>query len=144
LLHHSLRYLFIHSSSSLFFNHTSTTQIYTLSLHDALPILATKTEFQMQYNSWYDNMMDITDESIKESFYGTEKELSKNGVEPLDAYVVDDGWNAYDNGSGSPYENKTGFWEFNDKFPNELYPASDMAEKFGSTFGLWKDRKSVA
>src|SRR5699024_12291443 len=61
----------------------------------------------------------------------------KNGVEPLDAYVVDDGWNAYDNGSGSPYENKTGFWEFNDKFPNELYPASDMAEKFGSTFGLW-------
>lgn len=99
--------------------------------------IATKTEFQKQYNSWYDNMMDITDESIKESFYGTEKELSKNGVEPLDAYVVDDGWNAYDNGSGSPYENKTGFWEFNDKFPNELYPASDMAEKFGSTFGLW-------
>jgi len=105
--------------------------------------IATKTEFQMQYNSWYDNMLDISDESIKESFYGTEKELSKNGVEPLDAYVVDDGWNAYEtveangNPSGTPYENKTGFWEFNDKFPNELYPASDMAEKFDSTFGLW-------
>lgn len=105
--------------------------------------IATKTEFRKQYNSWYDNMLDITDESIKESFYGTEKELGKNGVEPLDAYVVDDGWNAYetvdDNGNetGTPYENKTGFWEFNDKFPHELYPASEMAEKFESTFGLW-------
>lgn len=88
-------------------------------------------------------MMDITDESISNSFYGTEKELSKNGVAPLDSYVVDDGWNAYEtvNSAGqetkSPYDNKTGFWEFNNKFPNELYPASDMAKKFGSTFGLW-------
>ena len=105
--------------------------------------IATKTEFRKQYNSWYDNMMDITDESIANSFYGTEKELSKNGVEPLDSYVVDDGWNAYEtiNSAGqetkAPYDNKTGFWEFNNKFPNELYPASDMAKKFGSTFGLW-------
>jgi len=105
--------------------------------------IATKTEFRKQYNSWYDNMMDITDESIANSFYGTEKELSKNGVEPLDSYVVDDGWNAYEtvNSAGqetkAPYDNKTGFWEFNNKFPNELYPASDMAKNFGSTFGLW-------
>ncbi|MGH0430702.1 discoidin domain-containing protein [Bacillus hominis] len=105
--------------------------------------IATKTEFRKQYNSWYDNMMDITDESIANSFYGTEKELSKNGVAPLDSYVVDDGWNAYEtvNSTGqetkAPYDNKTGFWEFNNKFPNELYPASDMAKKFGSTFGLW-------
>ncbi|WP_286229802.1 discoidin domain-containing protein [Neobacillus mesonae] len=105
--------------------------------------ISTKTEFRKQYNSWYDNMLDITDESIANSFYGTEKELSKNGVEPLDSYVVDDGWNAYEtvNSAGqetkSPYDNKTGFWEFNNKFPNELYPASDMAKKFASTFGLW-------
>lgn len=105
--------------------------------------IATKTEFRKQYNSWYDNMLDISDESIAESFYGTEKELSKNGVEPLDSYVVDDGWNAYEtvgaNGqaTGSPYKNQTGFWEFNNKFPDELYPASDLAKNFGSTFGLW-------
>ena len=51
--------------------------------------------------------------------------LAKNGVEPLDSYVVDDGWNNYysvigdttyvgpgqDSGSGTP--NQTGFWEFN-------------------------------
>ncbi|MEH7012694.1 discoidin domain-containing protein [Neobacillus niacini] len=105
--------------------------------------ISTKTVFRKQYNSWYDNMMDITDVSIANSFYGTEKELSKNGVEPLDSYVVDDGWNAYEEvnstgqETGFPYKNKTGFWEFNDKFPNELYTASDMAKKFGSTFGLW-------
>lgn len=29
------------------------------------------------------------------------------------------------------------FWEFNDKFPNELYTASEMADKFDSNFGLW-------
>ncbi|GAA0591630.1 hypothetical protein GCM10009001_04690 [Virgibacillus siamensis] len=112
-------------------------------LFDYIENIATKTEFRVQYNSWYDNMLNITDESIKKSFYGTEKHLSKNGVEPLDAYVVDDGWNAYEtadangNESNSPYNNKTGFWEFNSKFPNEMYPASAMAEKFGSTFGLW-------
>src|SRR5689334_24501508 len=31
--------LFSPCSSSFFFNHTATTEIYTLSLHDALPIL---------------------------------------------------------------------------------------------------------
>src|SRR5699024_409596 len=105
--------------------------------------IATKTEFRKQYNSWYDNMMDITDESIAKSFFGTEKELSKNGIPPLDSYVVDDGWNAYEEvGSdgqptGTPFKNKTGFWEFNNKFPDELYPAMEMTKNFNSTFGLW-------
>ena len=53
--------------------------------------IATPTEFRKQYNSWYDNMMNITDESIAASFYGAEKGLTQNGVEPLDSYVVDDG-----------------------------------------------------
>ena len=33
--------------------------------------------------------------------------------------------------------NQSGFWEFNSKFPNELYPSSELAHKFGSNFGLW-------
>src|SRR5438445_13626333 len=37
LNHSNLRY--IHIISSFFFNDTATTEIYTLSLHDALPIL---------------------------------------------------------------------------------------------------------
>ena len=40
-------------------------------------------------------MLTITDESISKSFYGTEKGLTENGVEPIDSYVVDDGWHNY-------------------------------------------------
>lgn len=107
--------------------------------------IATKTSFRKQYNSWYDNRMGITDDRIAATFYGTEKGLAQQGYEPLDSYVVDDGWNNYNDPvytgidverSGTTY-NQTGFWEFNDKLPNELYTANEMADKFGSTFGLW-------
>ena len=67
-----------------------------------------------QYNSWYDNMLDITSENIRDSFFEIEKGLSSAGVTPLNSYVVDDGWVDYDKD----------FWCFNDKFPNELYELS--------------------
>lgn len=102
-------------------------------LFDYINDIATKTEFRKQYNSWYDNMLNITDESLENSFMKTEENLSDQGIEPLDSYVADDGWNAY---PGS-YENKTGFWEFNSKFKNELYPSSSLANKLNSSFGLW-------
>ena len=107
--------------------------------------IATKTDFRVQYNSWYDNRMGITDERIAATFYGTENGLSDQGVAPLDSYVMDDGWNNYNDPdytgidterSGNSY-NQTGFWEFNDKFPNELYTASGMAANFDASFGLW-------
>ena len=106
--------------------------------------IATETDFRKQYNSWYDNRMAITDESIEKCFFGLEKGLAQNGVEPLDAYVVDDGWNNYndptytgidESRSGSSY-NQTGFWEFNDKFPNEFYTAKQMVGNFSSSFGV--------
>ena len=107
--------------------------------------IATPTDFRKQYNSWYDNMMNITDESIADSFYGAEKGLTQNGMEPLDSYVVDDGWNNYYDGtytstpgsSQGTTPNQTGFWEFNAKFPNELYTSSSLTNKLQSTFGLW-------
>ena len=111
--------------------------------------IATPTEFRKQYNSWYDNMMNITDESIETSFLASEAGLTSNGVEPLDSYVVDDGWNNYysvldgttyvkgNNTAGNGTPNRTGFWEFNHKFPNELYTSSALAAKLDSTFGLW-------
>ncbi len=107
--------------------------------------IATKADFRVQYNSWYDNRMGITDERIAATFYGTENGLSDQGVAPLDSYVMDDGWNNYNDPdytgidterSGNSY-NQTGFWEFNDKFPNELYTASGMAANFDASFGLW-------
>ena len=89
--------------------------------------------------------MNISDESIEKSFSGAEKGLSENGVEPLDSYVVDDGWNNYYDGvyTATPgtdrgtTPNQTGFWEFNSKFPNELYTSSSLSNKFQSTFGVW-------
>ena len=61
------------------------------------------------------------------TFYEIEQGLSDHGVPPLDAYVIDDGWNNY----------KAPFWSFNKKFPNKLTDASDQCHKLGSTFGLW-------
>lgn len=84
-------------------------------------------KFRVQYNSWYDHMMDINSENIFDSFFEIEKGLTQHGVPPVDSYVVDDGWNDY-----------TGdFWKFNAKFPNELYEASKTAKKLSSDFGLW-------
>ena len=97
--------------------------------------IATPSEFRIQYNSWFDNMMRITDENIISSFYAVDKHLSNTGVRPLDSYVVDDGWNIYRKAKGELNSqvdierngkddvNEDGFWTFNSKFPNELTPS---------------------
>ena len=84
-------------------------------------------EPRFQYNSWYDHMLNITNENISKSFMEIEKNLSSTLVAPLHSYVVDDGFIDY----------KSDFWGFNNKFPEELYPASTLAKKFSSQFGLW-------
>lgn len=113
--------------------------------YDYIEDIATPTSFRKQYNSWYDNMMTITDESIEKSFVQTEDGLARWGIEPLDAYVVDDGWNNYYDGEylTSPgadrgtVPNRTDFWEINDKFPDDFYPATRLASMLNSTFGVW-------
>lgn len=124
------------------------TSVVQTDFYSYIEDIATPTDFRKQYNSWYDNMMDITDESIAESFYGSELGFTSQGMEPLDSYVVDDGWNAYyseidgvvyvsASSSAGMELNQTGFWEFNEKFPDELYTSSSLTDKFSSTFGLW-------
>ncbi len=80
-----------------------------------------------QYNSWFDHMLEINKDNIRDSFFEIDKGLSGNGVPPLHSYVVDDGWVDYDKD----------FWCFNEKFPNELYESAALAKSFGSDFGLW-------
>ncbi len=80
-----------------------------------------------QYNSWYDHMLNITKENVTSSFLEIEKGLTNAGEGALDSYVVDDGWNDY----------SKGFWSFNEKFPDELYPFSKLSKALGSNFGLW-------
>lgn len=102
------------------------------------------SEFRIQYNSWFDNMMLIDENNILDSFKAVDKNLSATGVRPLDSYVVDDGWNNYNNtetsvdpdrsGTG---KNNEGFWAFNSKFPNKLSTSSALVNKLGSNFGVW-------
>lgn len=105
--------------------------------------ISTPSEFRTQYNSWFDNMMNIDDENILKSFIEIDKELSKSDVRPLDSYVVDDGWNNYndtrvvDASRSGTTLNQTGFWEFNSKFPDGLTPSSQLVQNFGSNFGVW-------
>ncbi len=110
--------------------------------------IAKPSEFRIQYNSWFDNMMFIDDENILDSFKAVDKHLNETGVRPLDSYVVDDGWNNYRptadalqgaddirrNGEGV---NTDGFWTFNSKFPDGLTPSSNLVQKLGSNFGVW-------
>ena len=62
---------------------------------DYIDSISTPSEFRIQYNSWFDNMMKISDTNILESFIEVDKELNKTETRPMDSYVVDDGWNAY-------------------------------------------------
>ena len=84
-------------------------------------------KLRRQYNSWYDHMLNITRENIYGSFLEIEKAMTKTGERPLDCYVADDGWNDY----------SKGFWGFNNKFPDELYPFSGLTGALASNFGLW-------
>ena len=80
-----------------------------------------------QYNSWYDNMLNITTDNVTSSFLEIEKGLTKYGEPPVDSFVADDGWNDY----------AKGFWCFNEKFPDGLTPFTKLSEGLGSRFGLW-------
>ena len=104
-------------------------QVVQSDFYEYIETIATPTSFRQQFNSWYDNMKDINDSNIKASFNEIEKGFTQYGVNPLDSYVVDDGWMNYNS-----------FWDFDrspGKFPNELYNSTAQVNKLGSNFGLW-------
>ena len=83
---------------------------------------------RIQYNTWYDRMMNIDANNIQKAFHNVEKQLSSHGVPPIDGYVIDDGWNNY----------KGAFWAYDQShFPNGFLDASQTAKSFGGEFGLW-------
>ena len=57
--------------------------------------IALPNRFRLQYNSWYDHMLDIDEDKIMASFAAIRAGFSDYGV-PLDTYVVDDGWANYE------------------------------------------------
>lgn len=92
-----------------------------------IDFIGQNSNLRIQFNSWYDHMLNITNENVASSFVEVAKNLSANGVAPLDAYVVDDGWNNY----------KSDFWSFNKKFPNGMAELSNLAKQLDSNFGMW-------
>lgn len=89
---------------------------------------ARQAKFRVQYNSWYDYMLDIDSEKITSSFIKIADGFKKADYRPLDCYVVDDGWTNY---------KESKFWEFNSKFPNEFNKESELTKELNSTFGVW-------
>ena len=90
--------------------------------------ISVKSDFRAQYNTWYDKMMDVDADNTAAAFRKVESKLTSNGVQPLDGYVIDDGWNNY----------KADFWSINQKkFPNGFLDLSSLAKSLGSSFGLW-------
>lgn len=95
---------------------------------DYLYTVIRKPRFRIQYNSWYDNKLDITSDRIEKSFKAIAKGFEKTGLRPLDCYVVDDGWTEY---------KKPLFWEFNDKFKGGFSKEKELVKELGSRFGVW-------
>lgn len=107
--------------------------------------IAQPIQFRIQYNSWYDHGMGITQETIQNAFSRFHENATRYGLPKIDAYVLDDGWNNYNTAefdlldvvrSGKTY-NRTGFWEVNDKFGFDLSAISSLTADMGAKFGLW-------
>lgn len=85
-------------------------------------------DFRVNYNTWFDRKMNIDTDNVQKSFFTVEKMLSSHGVEPIDSYVIDDGWNNY----------KGSFWGYNQKkFPNGFLNTAQCTASLGSSLGLW-------
>ena len=87
-------------------------------------------EFRIQFNSWYDHMLDITPEKLNKSFNEVGKALVEAGCYMPDCFVCDDGWVDYQG---------RGFWEFDKKkFPNGLDEVcKNVYLNLKTGFGLW-------
>ena len=81
-----------------------------------------------QFNSWYDNMLDITPEKLENSFREMHQNLVAAGFDGLSRYVADDGWTEY---------LKPEFWEFNKKFPRGFEEVSALTKELRGSFGVW-------
>ena len=90
--------------------------------------IARPARFRLQFNSWYDNMLDIDPCRIEKSFTEVAEGAARAGLRPLDCYVVDDGWTDYTHPR---------FWEFNDKFKDGFAREAALTARLGSTFGVW-------
>lgn len=103
-------------------------EAHRTSFFEYVDTFARPKRFRIQFNSWYDNMLDITHENIEESFIAIHDNFKAHGLRDIDCYVVDDGWVDY---------KKSELWAFNDKFCDGFDKEKALTEKLNSTFGVW-------
>ena len=93
-----------------------------------IDFISQKADLRFQYNSWYDTMLKVSEQSIKTSFSEVAKGLAFHNAPKLDAFVIDDGWNNY----------KAKFWEIDKKkFPEGITGISKHCKSVGCGFGMW-------
>lgn len=106
---------------------------------------AQPAKLRLQYNSWYESFMGISEKRFIELAQAMHEQATAYHLPPIAAYVLDDGWNNYNDPtftgidpfrSGQTY-NQSGFWEFNDKFPHEATAINAYLQNLGTTLGLW-------
>lgn len=112
---------------------------------DYLGGIARTPSLRIQYNSWYDHFLGVDAGRFRETCLMMDQAVRRYGMPPLDAYVLDDGWNNYndpeftgiDREASGPTPNRSGFWEFNDKFPSGIGALHQTMEEDGMPLGLW-------
>ena len=82
---------------------------------------------RVQYNTWFDRMLDIDEQTVRTDMLELDKARSKAGCDALDCFVLDDGWNNY----------SADFWTMNGDFPGGLQPLGALTERLGMSLGLW-------
>ncbi|TKG94532.1 hypothetical protein EYV94_11320 [Puteibacter caeruleilacunae] len=90
---------------------------------------------QVQYNSWFDFGPRVTKESFRASVRKINDELvAKRGVKPLQAYVIDDGWQD-SRRKESDWSDKV--WKINEKFDPQFKGTMALLDSVKSDLGLW-------
>lgn len=89
---------------------------------------------QVQYNSWFDYSKSVSKEKMIYSIEKINRELVlKRGCQPLDAYVIDDGWE--DVSETADWSAKV--WTTNKKFKPDFTDCFQAVERANSHLGLW-------
>lgn len=91
---------------------------------------------QVQYNSWFDFGQSVDREKFRKSVKKMYRELvEERGCEPINAYVIDDGWqDSFSN--GADWSDK--LWKINtDRFDPDFKSSHELVKSQNGTLGLW-------
>ncbi|MBD0825434.1 alpha-galactosidase [Aestuariibaculum marinum] len=96
---------------------------------------------QIQYNSWFDFYTNVNKENFKTSVLKVNDELvNKRDVNPLKAYVIDDGWQD-SRRPESDWSDKV--WKINDKFSSNLVDTYRVVDSLDAMLGVWLSPASI-